>query len=76
MAIKTISVTAIPMIFRLIDSRIMVNRSPQTLEILKHIRDVAAAISAIDRGDRLARRNWSAMQASAGESHSPGSAVM
>jgi len=31
-AIKAISVTAIPMIFRRIDSRIIVNRPPQTSE--------------------------------------------
>src|SRR5882724_686044 len=48
MAIKTTSATAIPMIFRLIDSRIMLNALPQPPRVHKHIRDVAGVISAID----------------------------
>ncbi len=48
MAIKAISVTAIPMIFRLIDSLIMVKYLSSTSRVRKHIRDVAAEISAID----------------------------
>jgi hypothetical protein len=42
------SYSPIPMIFRLIDSRIMLNALPQPPRVHKHIRDVAGAISAID----------------------------
>ena len=47
-AINTISATAIPMIFRLIDSRIIARISPE-VRLRQHNGERAAAISAIDR---------------------------
>ena len=55
MAIKVISVTAIPMIFRLIDSRIIAVALLK-LRGRKLIRDIAAAISAI--GHRSTAADW------------------